>query len=415
MSISLLPPSGHPVVSGLAAARDALDLTSVGDPLYLSTAAKAAALREVAELERRMTGLKLALLAASEDVAAEHGARSPAAWLAHHTRTDYGPAAREGRLADALDGRWRLLGEAVREGRVSVEQAHVITHALDRLPAEVGVEVLSRAERHLIELADSFSPQQLRVLGRKVLDVVAPDIADDHERKLLESEESAARRRCSLTTRRHGDGTTTITLKTPDATAARLQTYLDAYANPRRDDGTRADTEAADRRPYPVRLGHAFCALIENLPERALPRHGGAATSVVVMVGLDQLRSGTGAATLSSGETISIGEARRLACQASILPAVLGGASEVLDLGRSRRLYSSAQHKALAIRDRQCRAEGCTIPASWCEAHHVDPWSTGGHTDLDRGVLLCSHHHHRAHDPAYTVLRGPTWRFTRRT
>ncbi|HYG92222.1 MAG TPA: HNH endonuclease signature motif containing protein, partial [Nocardioides sp.] len=64
----------------------------------------------------------------------------------------------------------------------------------------------------------------------------------------------------------------------------------------------------------------------------------------------------------------------------------------------------------------RCRAEGCTIPATWCEAHHLHPWSQGGPTDLANGVLLCSYHHHRAHDHRYTTDRLPNgdYRFHRR-
>jgi hypothetical protein len=72
----------------------------------------------------------------------------------------------------------------------------------------------------------------------------------------------------------------------------------------------------------------------------------------------------------------------------------------------------------MIIRDRQCRAEGCTIPAAWCEAHHwATPWSQGGRTDLNDGLLLCSWHHHRAHDHTYDTNRTPNGdvRFSRRT
>jgi predicted restriction endonuclease len=80
-------------------------------------------------------------------------------------------------------------------------------------------------------------------------------------------------------------------------------------------------------------------------------------------------------------------------------------------------LFSPAQRKALRLRDRECRVEGCTVPATWCEAHHLKPWALGGRTDLDHGVLLCSHHHHRAHDTRYLANRLPNGdiRFTRRT
>ena len=138
---------------------------------------------------------------------------------------------------------------------------------------------------------------------------------------------------------------------------------------------------------------------------------------MIVTLDLESLQTGLGTA-LVGDQPITAGEARRLACTASIVPAVLGGASEILDLGRARRLFNPAQRKAMALRDRRCRTEGCEIPAAWCEAHHArDPWVAGGRTDLDDGVLLCSWHHHRAHDHRYDQRRLPNGdlRFTRRT
>lgn len=162
-----------------------------------------------------------------------------------------------------------------------------------------------------------------------------------------------------------------------------------------------------DHLPYPVRLGQALCALLEHLDPTRFPIHGGDATTVVVQVDLETLRTGLGTATLPDGAPISAGAVRRMACTAGIIPAVLGGKSQVLDLGRSRRLFNPAQRLALSLRDRSCRAEGCDIPARWCEAHHRRPWSEGGRTDLRDGELLCTHHHHRIHDPAYHHERLP--------
>jgi hypothetical protein len=136
-----------------------------------------------------------------------------------------------------------------------------------------------------------------------------------------------------------------------------------------------------------------------------MPLHGGTATTVVVTVDLDTLRKGVGSATVDDGTPITAAQARRLACRAGIIPAVLGGESQPLDLGRTRRLFTSTQRNALALRQPTCRAEGCTVPASWCEAHHTRPWSKGGRTDLADGMLLCPWHHHRTHDPTYTTDR----------
>ena len=170
--------------------------------------------------------------------------------------------------------------------------------------------------------------------------------------------------------------------------------------------------------PADQRRGQAFCALLEAVDPDRLPLHGGTATTVVVTIPYDGLAATTGVGTLGDGTRTSASEVRRLACTAGILPAVLGGDSEVLDLGRTKRLFTATQRKALAISQPTCRADGCQMPSTWCEAHHAgDPWCRGGRTDLKDGMLLCSWHHHRIHDDRYLVKNTPDGgvRFHRRT
>jgi hypothetical protein len=157
------------------------------------------------------------------------------------------------------------------------------------------------------------------------------------------------------------------------------------------------DPVTGKRLPHERVLGEAFCAFIEAADPQRMPMQGGASTTIIVTMDLDKLRAGIGAGTLA-GERIPASEVRRLACQAGIIPAVLGGKSEVLDLGRTRRLFSPGQRKALTIRYRTCVVQGCEVPAEQCEAHHLQPWSKGGATNLDDGVLACPRHHHHFHD-----------------
>ena len=163
-----------------------------------------------------------------------------------------------------------------------------------------------------------------------------------------------------------------------------------------------------------MRLGSAFAAFLEHIDPQRLPLHGGDATTVMVTIDhatlaglLDATTSGAGVATIDD-EPISAAAVRRLACTAKIIPVVLGGDSEILDLGRARRLFTRAQRKALRLIHQRCRAQGCRVKATWTEAHHLTrPWATGGATDLADGTLLCSHHHHRAHDPRYDTTVHP--------
>ena len=409
MSVRDLP--RHPVLAALAAVDTALADVAEVDPLYMAVPEKRDALLGVSAAIDRLEEVRLRLLAAAEDVAAADGARDPAAWLAHHGRRDRGECRRRLHLARALTGHERT-AEALRAGAVNLAQAEVVTRALAELPAQLDQQVRDAAEDRLIAEAAQFDPRQLRILGRRVLDIVAPEVAEHHEARQLEREEARAARRTFLTTRRNGDGTTDLHIRVADLVCDRLLTYLEAFTNPRRQ---RSSTE--DRRPHDQRLGTAFGAFLEAIDPRRLPLHGGDATTLLITISLDQLRSGLGTALV--GDTpITAGQARRLACTANLLPVVLGGHSQVLDLGHASRLFSPAQRKALAVTQPTCRARGCDIPAAWCEAHHAGrPWSQGGRTDLAHGLLLCPYHHHRAHDHHYTTDHQPDGRvrFHRRT
>ncbi|RNM13614.1 HNH endonuclease signature motif containing protein [Nocardioides pocheonensis] len=423
--MTALPVPRHPILGCLADIGRALDDVAGAQPLYLSTAEKAAALRELAVLEARMAGLRLRVMAAAGDVAEAEGARDVAAWWSHHTLAEPETARADARLAASLDGPRPQVAQALAAGRCSVAQAQVIVRCLDELPDRVGADVVERAEATLVGYAEHFRPIQLRRLGRHILEVVAPEVAEAEEARRWASEERHAREKTRISLRTLGDGTSRLTGRLPDAAASRLKTYLEAFTSPRVSAGsTTASAQRSlapvDRVPYPRRLGQAFCALLEHLDPATLPHHGGDATTVIVTVGLDQLRAELATAGILGGadETVlSAGELRRLACNAHVIPAVLGGKSEVLDLGRAQRLFSAAQRRAMRLRDQECRAEGCRVPATWCEAHHVRPWARGGRTDVADGVLLCSHHHHRAHDDRYAADRLPNGdvRFRRRT
>lgn len=397
----------HPVLAATAALVAALKGVADVDPTFMATRDKRAALLSLARASAQLDALRLRITAAADDVAAVDGARDVAAWLSHQERLDRGHTRRDLRVARALDDRWHQVARALREGTVNRAQVEVIVRALDGLPDGLDRDLLARAEERLVAEAARFGPRQLRVLGRRILDLVAPDVAECAERRALEREDAHASRATFLTTRRRGDGTTDLGIRVADHVADRLLTYLTAFTSPRQ--------AASDRRPYDERLGLAFGAFLETVDPTRMPLHGGDATTVIVTIDHQTLLDGLAGAgvALVGDEPISPGQARRLACTARILPAVLGSDSEVLDLGRAQRLFKPAQRKAMAIRDVTCRAHGCDIPAAWCEAHHARaPWASGGRTDLDDGALLCSWHHHRAHDHRYDTRRLPSGEFT---
>lgn len=398
-----------------AAVKDAAGLS----PDFLSPAQAGETLLALRRVEAGIDELVLRVMAAAptQALAEGAGARDVAAWLVAQGRADARPAHSLLRLAADLERR-DATRAALATGELSLEHARVIVRALDELTSgsatsqPVDSEIIARGEAHLIELAGTHTPAQLRRLATHLIEVVAPEVADASDARALARLEARARQRQYLSIIPAGDGLTRLHGVVPDAVGERLRTLVEAYAQPR------VAALAADgaARPRPQLLAEAFGQLLEALHPGRLPMHGGDATTVMVTIDLDTLRRELGVARLGA-EPITAAEARRLACTAQLIPAVLGGRSQPLDLGRAQRLFSPAQRKALRLRDRHCRADGCTVPAAWCDAHHVDPWSKGGASDLSNALLLCGHHHRRAHDPDYITERLPNgdYRYRRRT
>ncbi|MGI9156445.1 MAG: HNH endonuclease signature motif containing protein [Marmoricola sp.] len=260
-----------------------------------------------------------------------------------------------------------------------------------------------------------LTPTQLRHAGKHLLEVIAPDLADELIARQLEADEQAAYPKVRLSLRDNGDGTTAGYFRLPDLKAAMLKNAVEAIIAPRKLGADRIDPATGKRIDYNTLLGQGFAELIEHLPVDELPRHG---RVPVTLLELDpRLASALGAAGFGDGDRLSPEQVRRLAGNAGIIPVLYGAPSVAIDRGRETRLFTEAQSVLMAIRDHGCRAETGDRPPSWCEAHHYGTtWSQGGRTDLADGVLLCAFHHRLAHHATYDHQRLPNGdvRFTRR-
>jgi len=197
----------HPVLACADAIEGALKDAADVHVVFMDPGDKRSALLRLARLEARLTALRLRLMAAADDVALAEGARDVAALMTHHTRGDSGANRRDLALAEALDRRWPGVAAGLSAGHLNLAQAQVVTRALDELPSEkLPEEVLRDAEAHLVAQAAEFGPRELRVLGRRILDIVAPEVGEQHEAEQLAAEERRAERRTSLVSKRLGTG-----------------------------------------------------------------------------------------------------------------------------------------------------------------------------------------------------------------
>ncbi len=395
---------------------------AIDDVAAADSPPSAEVLRQLDRAISRLHGVRLQVVARADrdGVAAQTGLSDTAAWVATTTRSGGGEAARDLRLATALDDGLSATRTALDRGDLTPAHARVIADTTARLPERLAPEQVVAIEKSLVAKARLLDPTRLRRVARRATEEVERDLAavDAHEDTMLRADEDAAYAKTRLTWFDHGDGTTTGHFTLPTLAASILIKAVQQIASPRRF-GQRATAKAkatgvtgakalADARwnafaeaegDWAHRYGTAFLELIEHLPTERL--HGKVAATVVVTIDHDRLRAGVGAGTADTGVDLSAREVRRLACGSGVLPAVLIGDSLPLDLGRTERFYSEHQRVALATKYTECAATGCDRPYAWSELHHEDPWSREGLTDLALAVPLCGHHHRRAHDPKY--------------
>ncbi|WP_433265977.1 DUF222 domain-containing protein [Micromonospora vinacea] len=348
-------------------------------------------------LAQRLATVQLGLVRELDGrgLAVAQGASSTAVWLRDRLRLSGRSARQLVQLAATIDAAPSAVRDALLSGAITVEQGRVVAETIAALPVEAGPEVADKATQLLVTWADRFDPTSLSRLGERVLTHVAPDLADQAELKALEraTERAEARRHVTLSEQQNGQVRLSGNLDTE--TASLLREAIDPLCAPA---GEHDDRSAGQRRADA--LGE-ICRLA--LRTGQLPDNGGDRPQLVVTVSLDELVNGVRAGTLETGTRLTPGAVRRLACDAGVLPAVLGGNSQVLDVGRQRRLFTGPLRRALVLRDGGCAFPGCDRPPRWCDGHHIRHWADGGVTALGNAVLLCGYHHRLIHRGDWAV------------
>jgi hypothetical protein len=289
--------------------------------------------------------------------------------------------------------------EACLEGTLNPRQADAVARAVETADAAgAGPETLDEMEHRLLEAGAELDSQGLAECGRALFEALAPGEAQ----ALDESRAEAAERR-ALAERRvwfadDGWGVTHINGRLPAADGELLRRTVEFYA------AQGADPSHNHMLTEPAHLqtpdkGQRLADGLVAMAEAAAAAGTGAGRPanpprVVVTCDLEDLRRGLAKAALpASGRELSASGLRLLACQAEVVPAVMGGDSQVLDLGRAKRLASPALRQALALRDMGCCFPGCDLPPDRTEVHHVNPWWAGGPTNPSNTCLLCRFHH----------------------
>lgn len=347
-----------------------------------------------------------------DSLAKQQGFRTASVLIAANTGISTGEAVRLTNLGKALAPRRSLGGqalpakhphvaEAVERGVLTAAAASAIVTMLDRVSLRAAAEKRDEAERLLCSLAPGLPLEGVRKVVAQAEAWLDPDG--------LEPAEFDRHRARSLSLYER-DGMLHVSATVDVVTGAPLKAAIDALvtAGFRR---AKADVIADDGEAPPTAAQLRADALIQlaehavNCNSSDLPLEG---VTAVVRISLSDLRDGTGCAEIDGiAGPVSTAAARRLAASARIIPCVLDGESEILDWGRSKRLFTPAQRLALVERDGGCAM--CNLPPGMTKAHHIRWWARdAGPTDLANGVLLCESCHHRIHDNDWEVhIDGP--------
>jgi hypothetical protein len=351
----------------------------------------------------RVTGslvLPLVREADRRDLAAAFDAGNTAGWVRDLLRVTHADARRIVSLAKAVDGDLSATGQALTEGRISTEHAQVIARSVTDLPDEAADWMPVAAEQELLGLAEQYDPRILGKIGRHIINVVDPDRGDELLGRQLERQDKAAKQDRKLHATPYGDGRVRLTGWFDTEGWETIRTALDPLAAPK----PAGPDGAPDPRSYARRQADALVELAErSLRTGDLPEQGGERPTLVLTMPYAKLAELVGTGTLDTGEHLPAATARRMACDAKIIPAVLGGESQILDLGRAARTVSGPLRRAVALRDRGCTFPTCDIPPQWCDVHHLIHWADGGPTTLTNSVLVCPAHHDTAHHTGWQV------------
>lgn len=413
-------------------------------------------------LTRRMEALKLSIIARAhtQETHRTNGASSTAAWVAGATRCGGGEAASQVALATTLETDLPATKDALAAGEVSVRNASIIAGAMTKLPEDLTTTERAKTEACLVADAKRLNPARLRKAALSALAAAqrTTDQVAEHQEDTLTAQEQAGYDTAAITMHDHGDGHTTGRFSIPTTCAQILLKVLQSMTAPRRDhlktgththltDGSLPAADTSDGSvaallrarntdwgslTWAQKRGRAFADLLEHLPTDALT--GKVAATIVITLTLEQALAAaktaqlqatlntttsqdstgqggtgqgvafgpsTGMVPCDTGQVLSTSAARRLACNAGILPAILGGDSLPLDIGRQDRFFTDHQRTALATLYDTCAAQDCDRPYAWSELHHQHPWSHAGHTNLNNAIPLCGHHHRTIHHPEY--------------
>ena len=329
-----------------------------------------------------------------------------------------------GLTGEPIDAGFPQVAAALAGGELGLDVAGVIVRELERARVVAGAAATAVAEAALVAEATGHGDgAPVRCTADEVR-VQAQAWAVFLDEDGAEPDDERAMRRRGLRLGRARDGVIPVSGELLPEVAAKLTRLFDAHLAPRSGGFMSADQRAQLAQTGETRTAdqqrHDVLAAVIDTAARSgeHPTIGGAAPTILVSVRAADLASGRGVAHADGIEVpISMRAARHLACTGGTQSVVFDDAGRIIRLGSPERCFTAHQRRAITLRDGGCLIPGCSVPAAWCEIHHVTPHAHGGPTHPDNGVLLCWFHHRTIDTSGWAIrmirgvpqLRAPAW------
>jgi 5-methylcytosine-specific restriction protein A len=288
-----------------------------------------------------------------------------------------------------LPARLPATAEVFAAARVGLRHVEVIARVLGtRAAGRLSPQQWAGAEEQLAAKAELYTPTELQNWGTALVELLDQDGEEPDDRPPAQTNEL-------FLTRLPGGGGKLRGRFDDAAMFDAIATVIDAKAKPLTGDD---DRSAGERQAEALA---EVCGYV--LDHGDVPECGGHRPHLNILIRLDDLENRARAACLDFGGPVTPESLRMLCCDAAVVPIVLNGTGQPLDVGRVTRTIPDGLRRAVAARDLGCAHPGCGRPVSWCHCHHILPWELGGDTKLDNLVMLCAAHHRQIHSTEWIV------------
>ncbi|MDJ0791405.1 MAG: DUF222 domain-containing protein [Acidimicrobiia bacterium] len=301
-------------------------------------------------------------------------------WLAHRCRITKPHAASLLHTGRSLAATTHVR-EAALTGAITSVAVKKLTAARDRHPRQFPLH-----DGVLAEAATYLDPAELQRAIQHWEQQV------DHPSAVAQVKAKRDRRRLSIS--QTWDGMWALTGELDPETGSMVSTALNAHIE-------QSNLDPSDRRSHRQKMADALADLSQHhLDHHTDHATGGQRPHLTVTVEFDTLRADIEKTALPEldGLPVHPHTVRKLACDSTLIPMVLGADGDPLDIGRATRVVPPAIRRALEHRHGGCSWLGCDLPAPWCDAHHIHHWADGGPTSLENLTLLCRRHHTAVHE-----------------